>query len=624
MFTPRALSYQSLHLTTMSEPLNPEFLQTVAKSPGVYLMRDAKGQILYVGKAVDLRARLASHRQAAKSGQAKTTALLARTAVVETILTATEKEALLLESSLIKKHRPRYNVILRDDKSYPYIKVTTGETWPRVFVTRRRQRDAARYFGPYASATAMHETLRLVRTLFPLRTCKGQEVPRRERPCLNQQLGLCPAPCSGAVDRVGYLQAVREILLILEGRRRELLSDLERQMHRVAQALEFEKAAIYRDLLNSLRETLEKQVVAAGHFRTFDVFGLVRQGVTVAVVVLFIREGLVNGQQSFQLEDPLGDDAEVLAACLSQFYQEERLIPVEVLVGLLPERAELLEEYLSELRGGPVAIRQPQRGEGVALVRMAEANSAQLFADREKKADSSRALLATVAKHLHLTAPPVTIECLDISNISGQLAVGSLIAFRDGEPDPANYRHYRIRGGDTPDDYGMIREVLLRRFAPDRQREGPDLLLIDGGKGQLNVAREVLVEAGLTGQVALASIAKEKAAEGEKVFLPGRKNPLALRRHDPVLLFLMRVRDEAHRFGVTCHRRLRRQKDLTSGLLAIPGLGPARSRLLLSKLGSLKRVAIATESQLAEIKGIGPELARVIFRHFHEKYAQMP
>jgi len=605
-----------------ADPLNPEFLKSVAKTAGVYLMRDGGGKVLYAGKARDLRARLASHRNTARAGGNKTAALLAKTATVETILTATEKEALLLESSLIKKYRPRYNVILRDDKSYPYIKVTTGETWPRVLITRRRLRDSARYFGPYASGTAMHQTLRLVRALFPLRTCKGQEVPRRERPCLNHQLGLCPAPCSGAVDREGYLRAVQEILLILEGRRRELLSDLEQRMHQASQALEFEKAAGYRDLANSLRETLEKQVVASGHQRSFDVFGLVRQGVTVVVVVLFIREGLVNGQQSFSLEDPLGEDPEVLAACLSQFYQEERLIPAEILVGLLPERAELLEEYFGELRAGPVTIRQPQRGEGAALIRMAEANAAQLFADREKKAGSRLALLMAVAKQLHLTTPPVTIECLDISNISGQLAVGSLIAFRDGEPDPANYRHYRIKGGDTPDDYGMIREVLLRRFAPDRQRQGPDLLLIDGGKGQLNIAREVLAEAGLTEVISLASIAKEKAEEGEKVFLPGRKNPLALKRHDPVLLFLMRVRDEAHRFGVTFHRRLRKTKDLTSGLLEVPGLGPTRSRLLLQKFGSLKRVTAAGEAELAKIKGIGPELARVIYRYFHGKEGQ--
>lgn len=604
-------------LSALADPLNPEFLKTVARTPGVYQMRDQKGQVLYVGKAVDLRARLSSHRQAAKGGQAKTAALLAKTATVETILTGTEKEALLLESALIKKYHPRYNVILRDDKSYPYIKVTTGESWPRVLITRRRLRDAARYFGPYASATAMHETLRLIRALFPLRTCKGQEVVHRERPCLNHQLGLCPAPCSGGADRADYLRAVQEILLILEGRRRELLTDLEQRMHQAAGQLEFEKAAGYRDLRNALRETLEKQAVAAGHFRSFDVFGLVRQGVTVVVAVLFVREGLVNGHQNFQLEDPLGDDPEVLAACLSQFYQEERLIPAEILVGLQPDRAELLEEYLAELRSGPVIIRQPQRGEGVALVQMAAANAAQLFADREKKAGSSLALLLAVAKQLHLAAPPATIECLDISNISGQLAVGSLIAFRDGEPDPPNYRHYRIKGGDTPDDYGMIREVLLRRFAPDRKRQGPDLLLIDGGKGQLNIAREVIGEAGLSDSVALASIAKEKAEEGEKVFLPGRKNPLALKRHDPVLLFLMRVRDEAHRFGVTFHRRLRKNKDLSSELLAVPGLGPARVRLLLRKFGSLKRVAAASEVELAAIKGVGPELAKAVCHHFH-------
>ncbi len=598
-------------------PLTPEFLQTVARTPGVYLMRDGQGQVLYVGKAVDLRQRLSSHRDAARGGQSKTVALLGRTATVETILTGTEKEALLLEGALIKKYRPRYNVILRDDKSYPYLKVTVGETWPRVLITRRRRKDGSRYFGPYVSAGAMHETLRLIRALFPLRTCKGQEVMHRQRPCLNHQLGLCPAPCSGSVDRIAYDQAVREVLMILEGRRRELLGYLDQRMRAAAAGLEFEKAAGYRDLKLSLTATLEKQVVAAGHYKSQDVFGLVRHGVTVVVSVLFVREGLVTGQQSFILADPLGGDPEVLGSALVQFYQDEREIPGEILVGVEPDRVEVLVDWLSEQRGGPVRLHHPQRGAAVALVRMAENNGRQLFADREREAESNRALLTAVARQLHLTAPPERIECLDISNLDGKQAVGSLVAFRDGLPDKENYRHYRIRSGDTPDDYGMIREVLFRRLAPDRERQVPDLLLIDGGKGQLNVAWEVLTETGLTGQVGLASLAKEKAEEGEKVFLPGRKNQLALKRHDPVLHFLMRMRDEAHRFGVTFHRRLRRKETLATELTVIPGLGTSRSRLLLKELGSLKRVREATVEDLTAVKGIGPELAREIYDHFH-------
>jgi len=598
-------------------PLNPDFLKSVPRTPGVYLMRDGQGKVLYVGKAVDLRTRLTSHRDAARGGQAKTAALLSRVITVETILTATEKEALLLESSLIKKHRPRYNVILRDDKSYPWLKVTVNETWPRVLVTRRRLKDGARYFGPYSSASAMRETLGLLRDLYPLRSCKSHELRPRQRPCLNYQMGRCQAPCSGEADRQHYLATVNQVIKILEGKREELAEDLKRRMGEAAAALDYERAALFRDRLHSLRETLEKQVVAGGHFNDLDVFGLVRQGVTVVISVLFVRRGQVTGQQGFVLEDPLGDDSEVMAGALAQFYQDDRQIPGEILVGLEPERIELLAEWLGEKREGRVLIRHPQRGEGAGLLRMAEANAARVFADREKKADSSRALLGAVARKLHLEQPPQSIECLDISNLDGKQAVGSLVAFTNGEPDKGNYRHYRIRSGETPDDYGMIREVLERRLDRERERQAPDLLLIDGGKGQLNVARQVLDNAGLTGEVGLASIAKEKEEEGEKVFRPGRKNQLPLRRHDPVLLFLMRIRDEAHRFGITFHRRLRSKATLATGLTDIPGLGPVRCRLLLKELGSLKRVREATVEELAALKGIGPELAKVIFSHFH-------
>jgi excinuclease ABC subunit C len=463
----------------------------------------------------------------------------------------------------------------------------------------------------------MHETLRLIRALFPLRTCKSQEVPHRQRPCLNHQLGLCPAPCSGQADRVTYDQAVREVIMILEGRRRELLNYLDERMRAAAAGLEFEKAAGYRDLKQSLKDTLEKQVVAAGHYKSQDVFGLVRHGVTVVVAVLFVRQGLVTGQQSFVLADPLGDDPEVLGSALVQFYQEEREVPAEILVGVEPEPLAVLVDWLSERREGPVRLHHPQRGASVTLVRMAENNGRQLFADREREAEANRALLTAVARQLHLAAPPERIECLDISNLDGKQAVGSLVAFRNGLPDKGNYRHYRIRGGDTPDDYGMIREVLLRRFSPERERDLPDLLLIDGGKGQLNVARQVLAETGLTGEIALASIAKEKEEEGEKVFLPGRKNQLPLKRHEPVLHFLMRMRDEAHRFGITFHRRLRSKATLSTELTGIPGLGPKRSRQLLKEMGSLKRVKEATVEELAALKGIGPELARTIYDHFH-------
>lgn len=577
-------------------------------------MKDKTGAILYVGKARDLRNRLSSYRSAESQRFSKTAVMLQKVADIDTILTATEKEALILEASLIKKHKPRYNVILRDDKNYPYIKVTVKEDWPRVLVCRRRMKDGARYFGPYSSATSMHETLALIRELFPLRTCKGNKLRNRQRPCLNMQMGKCPGPCCGLADQREYLEAVNNVLAALEGRRSDLVSYLKKRMSEAAELQEYEKAASFRDRLAALQKTLEKQVVAAGHSRDQDVFGLVRRDMTAAVSVIFVREGLVNGQQSYFFESVAGTDEEVIGSCLQQFYNEDRYVPPEILLSHKAENIDILSEWLRENRGMAVNLKVPQRGALVELVAMAESNANQVFADEEKKNRSSRALAKALAGILKLSEAPVTVECLDISNIGGKQAVGSLVSFRDGEQDKKRYRHYRIRSGDTPDDYGMIREVLLRRLAPGKD-DLPDLLLIDGGKGQMNVALQVLAELGRVGELELAAIAKEKKDEGEKIFRPGRKNALKLPVHSPVLLFLMKVRDESHRFGITLHRRMRRKDSLKSGLDVIPGIGPARRRLLLRKFGSLKKTKAASVSELTEVEGVGPEMAATIIKH---------
>jgi excinuclease ABC subunit C len=593
-------------------PVTTAFLRSVPHKPGVYLMKNGSGKILYVGKARDLRNRLSSYRGTGARGISKTAAMLDKAVRVETILTGTEKEALILEASLIKKHRPRYNVILRDDKNYPYIKVTVNEEWPRVVERRRRRKDGAKYFGPYSNPAAMHDTLALIRELFPLRTCKGANPQKRQRPCLNQQMGRCPAPCRDLADRQAYLEAVARIVAILEGRKNELPGYLKEKMDDAAKNLQYEKAAFFRDRLSSLQKTLERQTVAAGHTRNQDVFGLARQGLAAAISVIFVRDGLVSGQQSFFMETVIGDDGEVMKGCLQQFYGDERQIPPEVLLSTEPVNIELLSDWLTDLRGATVKLKVPRRGKLAELALMAGNNAEQVFADEVKKNRSNQALMAAVAGTLKLEKIPHRIECLDISNIGGKQPVGSLICFKDGEPDKKAYRHYRITGGDTPDDYAMMNEVLTRRFAQDKDGELPDLLLIDGGKGQLNVAVRILTETGRLREVEVAAIAKEKKEEGEKLFRPGRKNPLLLPVYSPVLLFLMRVRDESHRFGINFHRRLRGKATLHSGLDKVPGIGPARRRLLLKKFGSLKRIKAASVEELMEAEGVGPELAMLI------------
>lgn len=595
--------------------LDREFLGTVAEAPGVYLMQDGAGTVLYVGKAVNLRKRLASYARYPGGDHTKTAMLLARVRAIETILTRTEKEALILEASLIKQHRPKYNVILRDDKNYPLIKVTVQEEWPRVVMTRRRQRDGARYFGPFASAGAMWDTLRLLNELFPLRRCKSGAFSRQSRACLNFQLGRCLAPCVGRISHADYLAMVEGILLILEGKKEQLLAELTRRMEQAARELRFEEAAFYRDRIGSVRQTLEKQVVLASHRRDQDVFGLVRQGNGVAVAVLFVRQGVLSGQQGYFLTDPVGDDASLLGELLPRFYEPGRFLPNEILIPFPCDEMATLAEWLSEREGKRVTMIVPQRGDKARLLEMAAANAGQLFADREKKAHSWEALAATIMAALHLARPPHSIECLDISNLGGRQAVGSLVRFEAGEEKKSGYRHYRIRTKETPDDYAMMAEVLARRFTRGREEGGlPDLLLLDGGKGQLGVAVQAVAEAAPSEAPELAAIAKEREAEGEKLFRPGRKNPILLPRHSPALLYLMRIRDEAHRYGITFHKRLRTKTTFASTLDDIPGIGPAKKKALLSHFGSLRALTAAAIEEIAVVPGIGPALATTISR----------
>ncbi len=599
-----------------------EFLPGIPLKPGVYLMKSRTGEVLYVGKARELRKRLSSYARIDQASHGKTAMLLSQVRGIATIVTNTEKEALILEASLIKQHRPKYNVILRDDKSYPLLKVTVQEEWPRLVMTRRRLKDGARYFGPLSSPSAMWETIRYLNSLFPLRRCKEKSLKPKDRPCLNHQMGRCLAPCADKVSREEYQELVNNVLLVLEGKNQQLVKELSRKMERAAAALDFEAAAELRDRIASLNKTLEKQQVVAAHNRDQDVLGFARQGDSVAVALLFIRKGVISGQQAFFLAEPVGSDPEVLTEVLSRFYGEEgQYLPQEILLPFAGTDDPLLAEWLSELKGGTVTIACPQRGDRVRLLEMAETNAQQVLVARKTRQGSWQVLAEGLQKALGLARLPERIECLDISNLNGQQAVGSLVCFVGGEMAKDRYRHYGIHTVDGPDDYAMMAEVLARRFSKGLvEKDLPDLLLVDGGKGQLGVAMQALAELGGVpgaGAVELAGIAKEKAGEGEKLYRPGRKNPLILDNHSPVLLYLMRIRDEAHRYGITLHRKLRAKESLTSSLEQIPGVGKGRKELLLRELGSMHRLAQASVAELAAVSGIGPALAAQIWQHLH-------
>jgi excinuclease ABC subunit C len=597
-----------------------KLISSVSHAPGVYLMLSSKSAVLYVGKAKDLKKRLSSYIRAIDSSHSKTAIMLGQVDKVDTIITRTEKEALILEASLIKKHSPKYNIILRDDKNYPLIKVTVQEKWPRVMMARRRRKDGARYFGPYSSSSAMWSTLRLISKLFPLRRCKGGKLKYRKRPCLNHQMGQCLAPCSGLADHDEYMDNVSRVIMILEGRNTDLIVGLKSKMQSHAEQLDFEQAAKIRDQIEALSKTLEKQVVAARNIIDQDVFAFCRKDTSVAVAVLNVRGGLIGGSRSYFLANPLGDDGSILTQVLKQFYYHGDNIPREIITPFEVEDALLLQERFSELRQAKAEIIQPQKGHRAELLRMAETNAAQIFEEKEKKELSWSSLSAACIKKLKLDTPPETIECLDISNISGKMAVGSLVCFHRGEPAKQNYRHYRIRSIDTPDDYGMMAEVLKRRFKRGIEEDNlPDLFMVDGGKGQLAMALRIAKELGIEESMEWLGIAKERKEEGEKLYKPGRKNPIVLVPHDPVLLYLMRIRDEAHRFGITFHRKLRNSATLASELDNIEGVGPTRKKNLLKKLGSLKKIREASAENLSSVPGIGPELAAEIFNYFKNK-----
>lgn len=606
--------------------ITPERVANLPSRPGVYLMRDDKGKVIYVGKAKDLRARVRAYFHS-PDGRCQVEFLVRRVADIESLVTSSDKEALILENNLIKQYKPRYNIRLKDDKSYLSIKVTTQHAWPRIFTTRKIVKDGNRYFGPFSSAVAARETLDIVEKHFLLRNCTEHNFKNRSRPCLQYQIKRCLAPCVLPVSQLDYRERVRQAMLFVEGKQDELLCELRQKMTEKADALEFEAAAKIRDQIQAVEKTLEKQRMVSHWGADQDVFGLYREGGFIEVQVLFVRQGKLTGSQSYSLEDLEFPDDEVMAALLTQFYQGNRFIPDEILLPVELYDREVREEYLKENKGKRVSILSPQRGAKSELVEMARENAQQSFAERHDQEKAREKMLQELQARLRLRNYPQRIECFDISMLHGANAVGSMVTFFNGEPDKSRYRHYRIRSIDASsggDDFGMMLEVLKRRFARGKEEEDlPDLVVVDGGKGQLAMALAAMAEVGVKGveAVGLAKMRVQSAPRSaeierseERVFLPGQGNPIILKRNSNALFLLQRVRDEAHRFAITHHKKLRARQILFSALDRIPGVGGARKRALLRTFGSIKRIEKATLEELLKVPSMNEKTAQAILQ----------
>lgn len=601
-------------------------LQRVAElpsGPGVYVMRGAGGKILYVGKAKSLPDRVRTYFQPASRLPPKTAALMAQVRDIEYFVTGSELEALLLENNLIKKHRPRYNVVLRDDKNYPFIRLALQDAYPRPEIVRRVARDGALYFGPYVPTNALRETLRILRYLFPLPNCSIVIDGTAERACIEYEIGRCLAPCTGQQTQADYREMIEQVRLFLEGRDRELVRALETRMSEAAEALRFEEAARIRDQIARVRKVLERQRITSTLMEDQDVVALAREGDAADVQVLFIRGGMLIGRKDFYFERAEPDDATLVSAVLQQLYDRETVVPPEIVLPVeVPDEA-LLAAWLSERRGTRVRLTTPARGPDARLLALARENAEAAMADhrrRERLGEVEARELQTV---LALGRRIRRIEAFDISNLQGDQAVGSMVVWEDGRMKKADYRKFAIKTIQGSDDFGMLYEVLSRHYARVRDKDGPwpDLIVIDGGRGQLSAAigalRALDIPVG-DGGPAVIGLAKGRGEKGERVFQPGAPGPVALDPGAASTRLLQRIRDEAHRFAITYHRAVRHRRLAQSRLDAIVGIGPARKRALLARFGSVERLAEASEAEIQSVPGISGSLARLVLRALHE------
>lgn len=592
-------------------------------------MRNAGGQVIYVGKAANLRSRVRSYFGSPSSMEPKTRALSQAIADFDFIVTSTPQEALHLEATLVKRHQPFFNIRLKDDKHYPYLKVDLTDPWPRVYITRRVERDGARYFGPYASASSVRTTLDIVKKLFPWRSCTKTITGTDPRPCLDYYIKRCIAPCTGYCTKEEYDEVIRQVILFLEGKTREVVEGLRKQMDEASERLEFERAAFLRDQIKAIEAVSEKQVTASTRPADEDVFGLARADGDAMVQVLFIRGTKMIGADSFSIDGSQDEtDADIVASFVKQFYESSTYIPRTVVLPMpVPEQA-LIEQWLAERRGSRVRIVVPRKGEKRRLVAMAEENAREALAMQRVKwladAGKTRQALAELQEELNLPAVPRRIECYDISNIQGTSSVGSMVVFVDGHPRPKEYRRFRIKTVAGADDFASMAEVLRRRFKRAGQAarlDGdaaadasfaslPDLVIVDGGKGQLHAALDVLRDLGLEG-IPVAGLAKRQ----EELFVKDMADPIVLPRTSQALYLVQRVRDEAHRFAITYHRKVRAKTGMQSALDAVPGVGPKRKKALLRKFGSVKAIREASVDDIAATVGFTRRLAEAVKAH---------
>ena len=601
-------------------------LAAVPLEPGVYLHRDAGGKVLYVGKSASLRDRLRSYFGSKKNLDPKSVELVSRIDDFEYIVTASEQEALLLENSLIKEHKPKYNIRLKDDKTYPYIKVDLAEDFPRIYVTRRTANDGARYFGPFASAGSVRKTLDLLKRLFPYRSCTKTITGNDSRPCLEYHIKRCVAPCTGYASRNDYSEVIAQVVMFLEGNTKEIVSDLKTTMLEASDNLEFERAGALRDRLKAIEKVYEGQNVVGLGREELDVIGAAYGGEEAWVEIFFIRQGKLIGRDHFTMSGTREEDGqEILARFIEQFYSSASHVPRKILVPESITDKEVVAGWLETKRKGPVEINVPQRGAKRRLIEMVTTNAAQGLEQLKLKwiSDSTRmeTAMSELQEELNLPGSPKRIECYDVSHIQGTNTVASMSVFQDGKPLSSNYRRFKIKSHDGNDDFASMREVLSRRFkrlknARDGGEENasfaaaPDLVLIDGGKGQLSSAVEVMLHLGLQ-DIQLASIAKRE----EEIFLPDAAEPVIMPKNSQGLFLLQRARDEAHRFAVTFHRNLRGKSSVKSALDLVPGIGPKRRKMLIRSFGSVKGIREASEDQLAAAPGMTAKVARQIKEH---------
>ncbi len=621
---PKSESSQSATTQGRESPTEKR-LETAPTDPGVYLLRDRAGKVLYVGKAKSLRSRVRAYFREGGDGRFQVRFLMNKVRDFDTIVTSSEKEALILENNLIKQYKPRYNIRLKDDKSYLSAKIT-NHAWPRITVTRKIVKDGGRYFGPFGSADGLRETIDVIRKVFPLRTCTDTVFRNRSRPCLEYQIKRCLGPCCLPVDREEYGVQLHAAQMLLEGKNLELLREMRERMKDLASRLEFEEAARIRDRVRAIEKTVEKQTVLHHWGIDQDVFGIYREGGYIEAIVLIVRGGKLTSTQSWSFQDLEFSAHDILSDLLTQYYSGARVIPDEVIVPVELEDAAVRAELLTERRGKKCEFNVPQRGDKLRLLEMAMDNARQSFAARRDNEKTREQMLEDLRVKLHLRNTPKRIECYDISNLQGSMVVGSQATFDEGEPDKNLYRRYRIRSFEGQDDFASLYEVLNRRIQRAvHEKEFPDLWVIDGGKGQLGVALQVLRESNLLEQIDCVSLAKqhvlderyqkEVSKSEERVFLPNRKDPIVLPRNSTALFLLVRIRDEAHRFAITYNRELRRRARLRSVLDDIEGVGPVRRRAMLRHFGSLKRIREATADEIAAVKGLNRELAAEIRRH---------